>query len=54
MMRIRLAFLFLLCWMVEGTLVRTIDGDTFVADLKVWQQMRATEHVRSSPLTRRR
>jgi len=41
-----MAFLFLLCWTVEGALVRTIDGDTFVADLRVWQQVTAREHVR--------
>lgn len=41
-----MAFVFLLCWTVEAALVRTIDGDTFVADLRIWQQVTAREHVR--------
>lgn len=36
----------LLCWSVTAAPVRTIDGDTFVADLKVWPGLTARETVR--------
>lgn len=35
------------CWTVEITeIVRVIDGDTFVARLRVWQQIEAVEILR--------
>ena len=36
----------LFCWTVLGRAVRTIDGDTFVADFSVWHQTTARETVR--------
>jgi endonuclease YncB( thermonuclease family) len=36
----------LVCWSVAGDLVRTIDGDTFVANLEIFQQIRSIEHIR--------
>lgn len=36
----------LLCWTVSGSLVRTIDGDSFVARLSIWQNLEAIERVR--------
>lgn len=35
-----------LCWTVMGQQVRVIDGDTFVADLEIWPNMRVRERVR--------
>src|SRR5262245_48285092 len=34
------------CWSVRGSAIRVIDGDTFVARLRVWQEMSATMRVR--------
>jgi endonuclease YncB( thermonuclease family) len=36
----------LLCWTVLGTPTRTIDGDTFIVDLRVWLGLTARETVR--------
>ena len=35
-----------LCWTVLGMSTRTIDGDTFVAELEIWPGVRVTEHIR--------
>jgi endonuclease YncB( thermonuclease family) len=36
----------LLCWTVSGTLVRTVDGDTFDANLQIWTNLYAVERIR--------
>ena len=36
----------LLCWTVSGSLVRTIDGDSFVAHLSIWHNLDAIERIR--------
>lgn len=36
----------LLCWAVSGSLVRTVDGDTFVARLFIWHNLETIERVR--------
>lgn len=41
-----LAAVFLLCWAVAASPVRTIDGDTFVATLTIWPGLTARETVR--------
>lgn len=41
-----LASITFLCWAAMGTPVRTIDGDTFVVDVRVWPGLTARETVR--------
>ena len=36
----------LLCWTVMGSPTRIIDGDTFEAHIKIWQQIAVVERVR--------
>lgn len=36
----------LLCWIVSGSMVRTIDGDTFVASADIWPGLTGTLTVR--------
>lgn len=36
----------LLCWSVTAVPVRTIDGDTFVAAMKIWPGLTAQETIR--------
>ena len=36
----------LFCWTVLGVHVRTIDGDTAVLDLSIWQGLTARETIR--------
>jgi endonuclease YncB( thermonuclease family) len=34
------------CWTVSGTPLRTVDGDTFRAELEIWQGIKKIETVR--------
>ena len=42
----RHAILAVLCWSVLASPVRTIDGDTFSADARIWPGLTARESVR--------
>lgn len=35
-----------LCWIVSGSMIRTIDGDTFVASIDIWPGLTGTGHIR--------
>ena len=35
-----------LCWLVSASVVRVIDGDTFVASVDIWPGLTGTAHVR--------
>ena len=45
-MRHIFSFFIVFCWAVSGSLVRTVDGDSFVARLSIWQNLEAIERVR--------
>ncbi|MBI3937156.1 MAG: thermonuclease family protein [Betaproteobacteria bacterium] len=34
------------CWSALGVAVRTIDGDSFIARLKIWHGLEVTERIR--------
>jgi endonuclease YncB( thermonuclease family) len=36
----------LICWTVSGDLIRTIDGDSFIARLEIWPNLHKIERVR--------
>jgi len=43
---LKTAIVGLLCWTVTGNAIRTIDGDSFVAQLEVWVQLYSVETIR--------
>src|SRR5262245_66139186 len=36
----------LICWVVSASMVRTIDGDSFVGQMDIWPGLIATAHIR--------